>query len=306
MKNIANFTLSTLVLFLLNSLSFGAISYIHTDHLGSVVAESNSYGTVTNRYYYEPFGLIKPYSSAPTFTGIDQPTYTGHTLDEDTSLIYMKARFYDPEIGRFYSADPVGFRSDNPFSFNRYAYANNNPYRYIDPLGEDAVDVNFGFVGVTIGSDPASTNFFWKVRVGLAGIGAEYDPLATVPVGIGHDIPGECAFCNVTSLEWTTVNVSAGLTFGPLSWEPIEVVSDIRIEEFHYNRSVGDYTISGSGFNFDLFNFSSAFDPDHRGKFGFNISTDANYEFGGSIEWSSFRSFFGLDTLGLDHTLSGF
>jgi uncharacterized protein RhaS with RHS repeats len=46
----------------------------------------------------------------------------------------MQARYYDPVIGRFYSNDPVGFRDVH--SFNRYAYANNNPYKYVDPDGE--------------------------------------------------------------------------------------------------------------------------------------------------------------------------
>ena len=45
----------------------------------------------------------------------------------------MQARYYDPVIGRFYSNDPIGFRDVH--SFNRYAYANNNPYKYVDPTG---------------------------------------------------------------------------------------------------------------------------------------------------------------------------
>jgi uncharacterized protein RhaS with RHS repeats len=45
----------------------------------------------------------------------------------------MQARYYDPVIGRFYSNDPVGFRDIH--SFNRYAYVNNNPYKYVDPFG---------------------------------------------------------------------------------------------------------------------------------------------------------------------------
>jgi uncharacterized protein RhaS with RHS repeats len=50
----------------------------------------------------------------------------------------MQARYYDPVIGRFYSNDPVGF--SNVHNFNRYAYANNNPYRYVDPDGREGVD----------------------------------------------------------------------------------------------------------------------------------------------------------------------
>ena len=48
----------------------------------------------------------------------------------------MGARYYDPVIGRFLSMDPVEFSEANPASFNRYAYANNNPYMYFDPDGE--------------------------------------------------------------------------------------------------------------------------------------------------------------------------
>jgi uncharacterized protein RhaS with RHS repeats len=45
----------------------------------------------------------------------------------------MQARYYDPVIGRFYSNDPIGFRDIH--SFNRYAYANNNPFSFVDPDG---------------------------------------------------------------------------------------------------------------------------------------------------------------------------
>lgn len=54
-------------------------------------------------------------------------------------MTYAQARFYDPLIGRFLSTDPVYFSDDNPFTFNRYAYANNNPYKYKDPDGEDPI-----------------------------------------------------------------------------------------------------------------------------------------------------------------------
>ena len=65
----------------------------------------------------------------------DKPGYTGHVEDRDLSLTYMQQRYYDPVIGRFYSNDPVGFTADKPMMFNRYAYANNNPYKYTDPDG---------------------------------------------------------------------------------------------------------------------------------------------------------------------------
>jgi hypothetical protein len=53
-----------------------------------------------------------------------------------------QARQYDPVVGRFMSMDPVGFQETNVHSVNRYAYANNNPYKYVDPDGREAVVIN--------------------------------------------------------------------------------------------------------------------------------------------------------------------
>ncbi|MER2492049.1 RHS repeat-associated core domain-containing protein [Catenovulum sediminis] len=63
--------------------------------------------------------------------------FTGHVKDK-SGLVYMQARYYDPLLGRFYSNDPVGYVYGNVHSFNRYSYANNNPYTYVDPDGQYA------------------------------------------------------------------------------------------------------------------------------------------------------------------------
>jgi RHS repeat-associated protein len=106
--------------------------YIHSDQLGSPVAGTDTAGAVAWTERYAPYGdqLLAPPATQ------DNLAYTGHHSDADTGLIYMEARYYDPLIGRFYSNDPVGFTETNPVSFNRYAYANNNPYRFTDPDGQ--------------------------------------------------------------------------------------------------------------------------------------------------------------------------
>jgi len=108
----------------------GTVTYLHTDNLGSPVAQTNAAGSVKKRMHYFAFG-------ESIETQSDDVGYTGHKFDADTGLSYMQARYYDPVIGRFYSNDPVGYSSENPvMSFNRYMYVNNNPYKYTDPNGE--------------------------------------------------------------------------------------------------------------------------------------------------------------------------
>ncbi|HEX7031208.1 MAG TPA: RHS repeat-associated core domain-containing protein, partial [Gammaproteobacteria bacterium] len=65
----------------------------------------------------------------------DGPGYTGHVEDVATGLTYMQQRYYDPGIGMFLSVDPVTAYSNPVGQFNRYRYANGNPYMYTDPDG---------------------------------------------------------------------------------------------------------------------------------------------------------------------------
>ena len=87
-------------------------------------------------YYYLGREMVARYSDS---TQSDAPGYTGHVEDDDLGLVYMQQRYYDANIGRFYSNDPVGFKASNPMLFNRYAYANNNPYKYVDPDGAEPI-----------------------------------------------------------------------------------------------------------------------------------------------------------------------
>jgi len=63
------------------------------------------------------------------------PGYTGHYRDVGTGLVYMQQRYYDPAVGRFLSVDPVAADLKSGLGFNRYVYANSNPYAFIDPDG---------------------------------------------------------------------------------------------------------------------------------------------------------------------------
>jgi RHS repeat-associated protein len=105
------------------------VKYQHTDALGSPVAVTNESGTVIERLSYEPYGAI---IGKPQHNGIG---YTGHVMDAATGLTYMQQRYYDQSIGRFLSVDPVTANGGTGVNFNRYKYAANNPYRFVDPDG---------------------------------------------------------------------------------------------------------------------------------------------------------------------------
>jgi len=112
------------------------LTYYFPDQLGSPLAASNSAAQILWVRRYKPFGemLEQCFSSCPPE---ESRGYTSHEYDSNTALVYMLARHYDPVVGRFLSVDPVDPSPDTPASNNRYAYAWNSPYRYIDPNGED-------------------------------------------------------------------------------------------------------------------------------------------------------------------------
>lgn len=111
----------------------GTVKYQHTDALGSPVAVTNASRTIIETSEYEPFGRVGNRAVR------DGAGYTGHAEDAATGLTYMQQRYYDPMLGRFLSVDPVTAYRNPMGSFNRYWYANNNPYTFEDPDGRSSV-----------------------------------------------------------------------------------------------------------------------------------------------------------------------
>lgn len=138
--------LTMLASFLLASTAHAAqtVTYYHADALGSTVATSDESGMLLWRKSYDPYG-----EKLSDGEGVNNSvSYTGDKHDDTTGLTYMGARYYDPQVGRFMGMDPVGFQDRNPASFNRYSYANNNPYKYVDPDGEAVILATIAIVGL--------------------------------------------------------------------------------------------------------------------------------------------------------------
>lgn len=123
---------------LFNQAAAETITYIHTDALGSPVAETDAAGSVIRRTTYEPYGAAVGELVA------DGPGYTGHVTDASTGLSYMQQRYMDSQLGVFLSVDPVSAMRDPVGAFGRYRYANSNPYRYFDPDGRRACGKDTG------------------------------------------------------------------------------------------------------------------------------------------------------------------
>lgn len=124
------------VLFSVPAISQEVVTYFHTDSVGSPAAATDSYGNTVWTEDYAPYGerWTVDINSQP-----NRQWFTGHTEDKETGLIDAGARYYDSTTGRFLSTDPAGISADDPFTFNRYAYTNNNPYRYVDPDGRSVI-----------------------------------------------------------------------------------------------------------------------------------------------------------------------
>jgi RHS repeat-associated protein len=101
------------------------------ERAGSVRALTDGSGNLVETYQTDPFGV--PVATQGTSA---QPfQFTGQQRDAAIGLYYLRARIYDPTIGRFLSRDPLFGALDNPLSLNRYLYAQSNPVNLDDPSG---------------------------------------------------------------------------------------------------------------------------------------------------------------------------
>jgi RHS repeat-associated protein len=101
------------------------IVYLHTDHLGGVIATSDQTGNPAHAAPSEPFG--KPQNGNPGTTNLGFP---GQYYDKEVGLYYNNHRTYNPSTGRYMEPDPVQDVRDSI-----YGYANNDPIRFVDPDG---------------------------------------------------------------------------------------------------------------------------------------------------------------------------
>ncbi|MGD8839061.1 MAG: RHS repeat-associated core domain-containing protein [Gammaproteobacteria bacterium] len=133
-----------------NSQAAQSVTFYHHDALGSVIAKSDEDGYLYLNEEYQPYGE-KIYATEDFFGGSDD-WYTGKNYSEELDLTYFGARWYDARQGRFLSADPAPVSLASIHSFNRYHYANSNPYKYVDPDGNSPAPSDIYFFAKDVGN----------------------------------------------------------------------------------------------------------------------------------------------------------
>lgn len=162
--------------------------FLHADHLGSVRAVTDERGKLVARFDFDPFGQLEITPEAIGREGVGPwaRVFAGHPYDDDLGFYAAGVRWYDPEIGRFTTADSYTFAADDARLLwlsaapaerqalraarlrawqhqtarrNRYAYALNNPLTYVDRDGHNG---GLYFLYVILG-------IFWALPYTVAG-----------------------------------------------------------------------------------------------------------------------------------------
>ena len=121
----------------------GTTHYYHYDFRGSTVALTDASQTITHTYAYDAFGTVLVANEPANDVNVYRYNGQYGVQYDAPNRIFMRARYYDPQTGRFISEDPI-------WATNLYPFAGNNPVNRIDPKGEDFVsDFNNGSASVS-------------------------------------------------------------------------------------------------------------------------------------------------------------
>ncbi|MEN6355851.1 MAG: RHS repeat-associated core domain-containing protein [Armatimonadota bacterium] len=170
--------------------SRGGEYYYFYDGLGSTRTIADSTGTPVAQYVYDPYGKL--IADGATWNNF---LFTGQMLDRTTKLYYLRARWYDPQTGRFVSRDSTMFRAG-------YSYCSSEPINRVDPNGKDfsiggcltTMSIGAALGGITSAVADVAMGRAITVSSVLtgAGIGAVIAPLAIASplIGAGLAVTG--------------------------------------------------------------------------------------------------------------------
>ena len=193
--------------------SAGNVYYLK-DHLSTVNEITNANGDIVQKMEYSAFGVLRSvkdssgvevgFENAPVRSSF---TYTGREFEPELGMYYYRARYYDPNTGRFLQTDPEPGKLSLPITvINKYIYVGNNPTMFSDPTGRDFFDDLWKFVGTVILYAIAITVTIWDLTAGYIGaaLGLRKAPIL-----------------HIEDDGWTIENSFFADMFGNASWGPL-------------------------------------------------------------------------------------
>jgi RHS repeat-associated protein len=164
------------------------VTYLHTDGLGTPRIGTDPAQNVVWRWDGDAFGQTLPIQSVPSgafpvYVNLRNP---GQYFDQETGFFYNRARYYNPQDGRYISSDPIGLAG----GLNTFAYALGNPIRGTDPLGLafNPFDPGEALLG----------ELFEAIHTGGVEVAGSILGAATVVaagIGLGYEIDNYCQTC---------------------------------------------------------------------------------------------------------------
>lgn len=192
----------------------GSQTYFLSDALGSTTNLADGTGNVQASYSYDVFGAVR----SQTGTSSNYWQFTGEQRDADSGAYYLRARYYDPAIGRFLAQDPLP-------TANRYSYVGNNPVNWVDPHGL------FGIPGTGIDVDVPDPSDIIDTAVDVVGSNISTAiTCAAVPVVLAAlSACGISLFVNPNTTDYALNGVQVADLF---PWANIPIAGQIIGETF--------------------------------------------------------------------------
>jgi RHS repeat-associated protein len=223
--------------------------YYEKDHLGSITRITTNTGWIVDEYSYTVFGkaykknpdwIYKPVSSLKSAIN-NTRLYTWREYDRETNLYYLRARYYDANLGRFISRDPIGMQ-DN---VNLYTYVGNNSINYTDRIGLNSkplINYGIGFPDketiqiiknrakwvVILSQDAFTQKWLPDLHAQIRFVDADGKPLFDINTSvIGYSVV-KPTYVDGAVIRWTSDNVEGCLAWliqfhedskNPLCWQ---------------------------------------------------------------------------------------
>lgn len=226
----------------------------HFDSRGSTVGMTDGSENVVNKYAYDEYGSVLNSSEA----NANPFRYVGKygVMDEGNGLLFMRARYYDSDTGRFLSKDPLRGELVDPGTLNRYVYVLGNPVMGVDPRGlegeYDEITIGFG-IAVKLGyGEDYEGNAYFTIGFGLGG-GFKADSTKNMPsTDLRITNSGEIDFFGLASLgvehtyDYHGLSTDPIIGLGPMKYNPINGETDLGV-------GGGRFLLSEKTFRFPTF-----------------------------------------------------